>query len=704
MNTFVQSLFGCCLFLTLAGLFLFPEIGNSITAQHVSDRHVQVEHREARTLLRKADSLRNSKRYSEAAATYLQLLKAHSHKAIRVNERRFAGVHKTVRQRVSQMDREGKKKMRKVFRQEASHRYERAIDEGNLQSLRTVASVYWMTGPGRKAMQHLARVAYKRGRLKTAIHWWTEHLKSETKEKASHSTKARIQHVMDQLPGQVTFHDLREQLDLDQTNPSSSEHLDLNWPRPGGNNTGTGRVSSVLESYEVPEQARTSGRELITLWTESSVGKSQSNGTHFAFSPLQPIVYRGMILVNDGSHLFAYGLEDEVIDSLNARHRRLLWTYPDVKRRMEQRQIQSLSSGEQGYRIRSLVGYNGSIYAHVRDRLHKIDPTRGRSIFVSDPPKVNGKYLSFNGTPVVTEHGVFVPLVRPTVGNRGQLYIARYGHEHGRLDWYRFMGVTNMENFADGRRNANPANMRKLIHLLSRGNDIFAATNMGVTASINAVTGHLNWVYDYSSLFQNHGQEGSNLEEWSPSASSGRGLQPPRIIQDSLYVLPWDSPYFLGFDLQNGTTTVQYPMPDATGFLDHGFLNMFDGHPTAILIKEDSSGAHLTVLPLKADEIEEQDIELSFSLRPAPSPGVHRLLLGGAKKLRSIRRENMLIKYDAAWPAQNQIDQFELIATGDHIILVGPGGIAVLTTSRAIFRNVVGSTMHTGVAAQLFPY
>lgn len=734
------------LFISFTLLILFAGFGNVLSGQRVTDRRVQVENREARALLKNARNHRKQGRYSEAAATYLKLLKTHPYAALQENDRRYVGVHAIVRQHISSMDREARRAVRTLFRKESSRRFERAKNNGDMDAIRTIASVYWMTEPGRKAILQLARRAYKRGHLKTAIYWWTQHLKSSPGKKPSRLTNVRLQHALALSPDDMRFHELKQQREQKlkssqhyeirknrhRSSKPSTENLKRDWPRPGGNNTGTGRVYSLLESYTVPDQ-KTSGRQLIGLWTEPATGsgstaRSSGNGlsTHaphsstdmetgpvdellnteadYTFSPLQPIVYRDKILINDGSHIFAYALQAQVFESWKDPRSRLLWTYPDVTTKLDRNRVKSLYSGKEGYRIRSLAGYNGSLYAHVRNRLHKINLSTGRSLFVARPPKVKGEYLSFNGTPVVTEHGVFVPFIRKTVGGRGQMYIARYKHNTGKRDWCRFVGVTQIEDDTNPRGNSTDDDRRKVIHLLSQGNDVFASTNMGVVLSINAVTGHLNWVFDYSKGTLDRREKGDQSTEWSPSTSDSRGMKPPRIIKDSLYVLPWDSPFFLGFDLQTGTRTLRHAIPDATSFMDHGFLNMFKGKPTAIFTKKNQSEEHMTALPLTSGKIKEKNLGLSFSARPSVSPGINRFFLGGQKKLRSIRRENIFIKYDVSWPAKNKVDQFELIASGPHIILVGPGGIAVLTTGGAVFRSLAAERLRTGFPASPFPY
>ncbi len=703
----------------LFSVFITRSIGQN------SQVHIQVEDQDAVNLLRQAERRKEKGFMSRTAEIYLNLIKRHSGAVLQQERLRFVGVTRMVRRRISELSSEEMDVLRRVFQKDARSRYKHPKQVSDRKRLREIARIYFPVEYGRVAALKLARLSFKKAAFKTAIHWWSRLLSYQPDNIDHDRLRRRMRFTLKKIPDQTEFADLRADLGRAEQRRTvgkkargrkkgSSLPADgaPDWRRPGGNNKGTGRVHSLLDTSLFSTGKSDGIGELIKLWSSSprslisggQSGEERDKGTARsepflkqgsvdstkagAYSPIQPILYQGMVFVNDSSHLLAYGLADSLTKALHGRRRTLRWSYPEMQTDIDQEALDTFH--ERGSGVHSLAAHRGAVYAHMRNKLHKVNAINGQPLFVSDPPVIDGERLFFNGTPLITEHGVFVPLVRRIAGNRVELFVASYTHRKGKLDWVRFLGVIATNENPFDQSSSNRDHSRKFAHLLSVGNDLLFASNMGLVSSLDAVAGEMNWVYNYSGM-----KESNDLStpSWQPSQTSARGTKPPRILNNHVYVLPWDSPYFLGFDVDTGEREFSHPLPNVIRFVDTGNFEMFNGRRAAVFVRENEQEVKLKLLTLSNENTEQKLVDLFLTHNPSVSPGHKRLILADRKKLNVLRRTNMYLKYSGGWPEDLERRLFSMIAAGPRIILAGPGGVTVFTTPEAILRDVSEKVM-----------
>lgn len=158
-----------------------------------------------------------------------------------------------------------------------------------------------------------------------------------------------------------------------------------------------------------------------------------------------------------------------------------------------------------------------------------------------------GKWM-FEGTPAVTEAGVFVALCRP--GDRPACGLAALHPETGKLRWFRvtceggprWTGDEDRGRLDDGRRHVLAELSHSLVTVAE--SRVFHTTQHGAVVSLDQSTGHWEWATTYPQ---------SAVPD--PLGFAGRrfhGPSPAVCFDGILFVSPHDSSHILALDSESG--------------------------------------------------------------------------------------------------------------------------------------------------------
>ncbi len=739
-----------CFFITLLTLYSNLPVHAQSDDREMMSR-VSIQSEDAKELLQKA-ARRERKGYpNEATKLYLKLMKEFDDATIKKSKNLYVDVREFVRQKMSGWSEERLNWFREYTQGDAQSLISRARKTNEHQFLLRAAELYFFTEAGRKAAREIARRNFKEGNFGGAIYWWKQLLKYHPDPGVSEfDLKFRLLMAY-RSSGEVrSFQKLKKEfkkklnglteskrerierfLSSPETTGDSGDDVLTDWPRPGGNSRGQGRVTSELERYKQGESKTSHLGNLVLLWQFPSRLESDSRSSKNleqlirtgdtgsrlkmdqdvlpgeGYCPLQPIVYRDKLYINDGSGVFVFeigGKTDLVTDADN----RLLYRYPDEDRhdRFDTQRVKNLYEKKLG--LKSLAAKEGAIYYTVDNKLYKRSETLEQTLFKKkdaiSPPKVRGEQLKFNGTPLVTENGIFVPMVRSYREQEIEIYLGCFSRATGDLKWNRLLG--GAFDLPSNQRNRNQQTLRRYSQLLSEDNQIYLSSNMGLFASVHEVSGNVKWVHDYSEYgIRNLQNKQEPNSDWTPDSSSTRGMETPVIDNGIVYVMPWDSPMLLGFDLKTGQKVFSQRAPKAERFYEIGKAKI-DGEPKPFAFyfgqnpennQKFGPSRGLVALPLHLPSKKRQRRRrfTSFtemgSYVPSHSPGKQKLLFGGDKKIKSINRSNLMLHYVQKWPGGSTAPPHRLVSIGERTVIVGPAGVAVLTTVDSLLKKIMSA-------------
>ncbi len=700
---------------------------------------VSVENERAREMLEKANR-RVEKGYpNEATKLYLKGLKAFPKATIHTSGNRYVSLSEYLRKKMSSWSPKRLSWFRDYVRGEAKSLYRRAKKKRSARLLHRVAERFFFTSSGRRAAVEIARQGFKEANFSTAAYWWRQLLKYHPDPGLSEEHlliriltayryggtpepfrryRERVKARIDSLP-EAERERVRTLLSKSFPDGHAERNLRGDWPRPGGNRRGRGRVRSELERYRFDSKPVVEGEDLLLLWTYPSGGLPTGEGPdallrtlsdpvqpdlnrgvlsdEYTYVPFDPIVYHDRLYVHDGASVFAFDL-DQDIRSEHRSDRKLLMSFPDRKQKFSRSSINSLYEKDLG--LKSLTADGGSIYFTLKNRLYRVDERLTRRSFKPvAPPTKDEDRLTFNGTPLVTENGIFVPMVREYNGQT-EIYLGCFDRTSGELKWNRFLGVSFL-NVNGGRRD-DRTYARKYAHLLMKNHRILVASNMGLVSSVHEVSGRINWVHDYSEYGMQPPDDRNEGPSWTPTKHSPRGLQPPHIRDGVLYVLPWDSPLLLGFDLDTGRKVFSYRAPDAGRFYEVGSASKSKKEapsPYAFLYdhrKEKFFTKNFGVVAVNLSDSDDRpmfrDLVRMDRYIPSFSPGEQHMIFGGESGLVNIRRSIFYSNYVTPWPGGAKLQPHRMLSIGPRTILVGPGGVAVMTGARSFLKRKKGAS------------
>jgi len=694
---------------------------------------MSIENEDAQELLEKAARLEEKGYPDETFRIYMKLMKKFENATIAQEEHLYRGINELLRKKISSWSEERLNSFRDFIGGDAQNLYNRALNEQNERLLLRVAERYFITEAGRKAAFRIANRSYKQGNFSTAAYWWNQLLKyhpdpgrseldlnlrlltayrSAGQRKRFRSIRKRLKSDRFSLSGARKKQVKQLLTPMDQTSDDPGTIL-KDWPRPGGDHRGRGRVASDIEPYgHKPSGHNVQGSELLLLWTYPASGSSTDVDLakqirndksaninldrnlfdeQYSYSPVEPMVYQNRLYLNDGNRVYAFELNsgnEQVVSSA----KRLLNAFPDTGK------LNAKPIYEKDLGLKSLAAMDGDLYFTLQNKLFRMGPDLSRRKFEPvSPPKRDDERLSFNGTPLVTDNGIYVPMVQDVKGET-EIYLGCFSRSSGTMKWNRYLGVSFKQIFG-GRRGDESPYKRKYAHLLAENSHVYLVSNMGLAASVNQVTGNINWIHDYSRYGVKYVEDDHNHElSWSPSPASTRGLQPPKIHDGVLYTLPWDAPVLLGFDLASGENVFSRKTPDARRFYEIGATSRSSkapAKPHAFLYDHSSKNRFTKNFGLKAVPLyKTKNAPLFRGLMdvdyytPSFTAGKKHLIFGGKKQLEKVNRSIFYMNHASAWPRNSKLSPHRFLSIGNRTILVGPGRLAVLTTARSLLDKL----------------
>ncbi len=299
---------------------------------------------------------------------------------------------------------------------------------------------------------------------------------------------------------------------------------------------------------------------------------------------VMPVIDRGELFYQDNSRIYAVSVDSGIPLpgwSMNA-------TTPDNNRRTADAPLIVPGSGQlsvtvtdssvlailgQGDRAQVMTDFGMAIQAASNTQLLCVDRATGAKRWSLAPSQfpdalANLRTLKLNGSPLVVGDNVYVAARGGTPMQFEDSYVVCASLTDGRLRWACYLASGN----APGEGFGLPALPNDAItHLAYAGGRIYAVTNLGAVASIDAYTGTIAWL----TLYPKPAQPNNPMMAFAAMQAAGNGnpnlmsrvrkpwAQNPAIVLGGMvFALPSDSPNLMIYDAATGEEKKRISMAD----------------------------------------------------------------------------------------------------------------------------------------------
>ncbi len=690
-----------------------------LSGQDSSDSRVMIESRKAGNIIEEAKKRVDQDLMKPAAKIYLEALKKYHQEAVSDEGNRYVGVPELIRRRLSSWKMKWVNWLQDYVRGEAVSKYEKAKEVQDEDLLLKVANIYFFTKPGEQAASDLARRNFRKGNFATAAYWWGQILNyhpephkeplkyrlrllaayrlSGNKQKAE-QTLERIEKELVELPEeeQSSYRSKLKRitdLPLQKQEITGEQNRDHPGSSPDEENRSDNFPKNEMLLWSFPSTDVSVDFDSDEPFRSSSASKfmnlSGGMSEEFQYSPIYPLVSGDTVLINDGSKLVALDLTWSRLDPEGGENP-VKWVSFGASIGQGNREdlntssIRSVYKKDLGYLSATVA--HGDVYFWMEDQLVRVSKEYGTLKTTWNAPKVDDKELKFNGVPLVYGDFVYVPMVASKVEQETEIFVACFHRLKSKLKWVRSLGVSLNYQGRRRRRSSGGGFGRRFGHLVRSQDSLYLASNMGIVAAMNAVSGDVKWVHDYTP----YGDVATNRRDdgWEPEQYSRRGFLPPKIYNDVIYVLPADSPKFLGFQVDTGKKVVSTDAKEAESFVD---VRKYEGVLKAILFDYFTKPRGETKFGLREvnlkdppedsifKEARKYDFTNSAEQLCSIRSGDKKYLVGTQNMLNDFLAKDLYLEWTGSWPNKSSLTPFNMTYTEDRLVLAGPGRILTMT-------------------------
>ncbi|MFW6161601.1 MAG: PQQ-binding-like beta-propeller repeat protein [Planctomycetota bacterium] len=484
----------------------------------------------ATELLAVGDAAAEAGRWADAVAAYVELLEAGPDAVCAVGADRVVGARHLGRLRLMDLGPKGRKACREALDAEAAPRFAELRARRDVDTLRDFARLHGPSSYGAAAWDVVGDLAWERGLTGQALDAYRRAAAwgAEDREKGRRLSKVAL-----------CLARLGRGSEAERALRSAREHSQD--PLGAGGQRLDGDRLERIASLAAPRVTEGPGQR---LWRRALRARRSSQ---WPWTPVLPALGHGLVLVHGGEGVTA---RDEFTGET-------VWRYdPPVDRRVGMRQVYGTGAGGpmtvtvgESWVYASFVQPTDQPHPlHTRRRIHALAPAAGRPVYVLGEPSATEPLLGrmcFCAPPAERE-GVVYALGFADTGST-DFYLWAFDAATGRPCWrrYLFSGPAPKTLYL-GPGHSSP--------LTVADGAVYVLSNSGGVASVHAFDGTLRWARRYertAGFWRTDGGE--------PIASWPGWRNAPRVLGETVVVVPCDAESVLGLDAETGAVRWRRP-------------------------------------------------------------------------------------------------------------------------------------------------